>query len=307
MRAGYCGESDGVRIAWAGRHFGEEPPLTVWGGSGAIFFTGCALACPFCQNWQLSHAGMGCAVDCDEFVRICLRLQEAGAENINLVTAGHHTPHVAEYLRAAKQAGLTLPVVWNSSAYESIQTLQLLVDVVDVWLPDFKTASPSVARRLFAAPDYPSVAKRAIEWMVTHSPLEVHDVARGSDVREKITRGVIVRHLALPGLIDETIEALQWLKDNVDARAGVSLMCQYTPTKGAGRAGFQSLDRTLNGEEMGTLDDLVAAFDFQLLYKQEAGCQEELLMPDFSTPHAFPPTLATPVWHWREGFVAQQP
>ena len=277
----------------------------MWGGSGAIFFTGCSLCCPFCQNHQISREGMGRAVDQDEFTRICLVLQEAGAENINLVTASHHVSRVAEFIRCAKRQGLTLPVVWNSSAYEKVETLKQLEDVVDVWLPDLKTTDEAVARGLFRAADYPRVAKEAILWMAEQSPLTLCDVRHGDQVRQKITRGLIVRHLALPGHMDETIEALQWLKDNVDGRAAVSLMSQYTPVHGATGVPCPLPDRPLSRWEIQTLDDLVVAFDFALLYKQEAGSQDELLLPDFDKALSFPEELATPVWHWRDGLLSR--
>ena len=294
-----------MRIAWAGLHTGEEPPITVWKGTGAIFFTGCNLRCPFCQNHQISWGGMGRKVDVDEAVRICLALQEAEAENISLITASHQVPQVATFIREAKRQGLAIPVVWNSSAYEKVSTLKELSDVVDVWLPDLKTVREDIASRLFGAADYPRVAKEAILWMAEQSPLMLHDVARGTQVREKITRGLIVRHLALPGFTDDTIETLQWLKDNVDARAAVSLMSQYTPSSEAKTVDEPLLMRTLNTGEIETLDDLVAAFDFQLLYKQEKGTEDAQLLPDFSQTAAFPSSLATPLWHWREGFVCR--
>lgn len=162
---GFCGETAELRIAWAGLHFGEEPPVSGAGGSGTIFLTGCNLRCVFCQNFQISQEGMGRAVTEQEFIELCLTLQEAGAKNINIVTGSHAVPALGAGLRAAKQHGLTIPVVWNSSAYETAEALESIADTVDGWLPDLKTLNPETSRRVFAAPDYPEQACAAIETM----------------------------------------------------------------------------------------------------------------------------------------------
>ena len=138
---GFCKEPADLRIAFAGLHFGEEPLVTVFGGSGTIFFTGCTLRCAFCQNYQISQDGLGRAVSEKEFVAICLKLQAKGAENINLVTGSHHIPKIAQFIRAAKDAGVSIPFCWNSSAYESVEMLELLKGLVTIWLPDLKTLS----------------------------------------------------------------------------------------------------------------------------------------------------------------------
>ena len=141
-KAAFCGEGSQLRLAWAGLHFGEEPLITGAGGSGAVFVTGCSLRCPFCQNWQISHKGMGRPVSAEEFASICLALEKAGAENTNIVTGSHVIPLVADGLKAARDRGLKLPVVRNSSAYESVGSLRLLEGLVSVWLPDFSRAQP---------------------------------------------------------------------------------------------------------------------------------------------------------------------
>ena len=247
---------------------------------------------------------MGRVVDCDEFCQICLALERCGAENINLVTASHHVPRVAEYLRCAKRRGLALPIVWNTSSYETPETLTALLGIVDVWLADLKSLSKSVSLSLFLAADYPSVAKSAILWMADHSPLVLCDVKRGDEVAQKVLSGVIVRHLALPGLMRDTLEAIVWIKENLGERVALSLMSQYCPPKGAAHKGCGELWRTLNARERQVLDDVAQAADFALVYKQEAGCEDEQVLPDFSRRSPFPPELAATVWHWREGFVA---
>ena len=220
-KTGFCGESAELRIALACLHFGEEPLITVRGGSGTIFFTGCNLRCAFCQNYQISQQGMGAAVSTAEFADICLRLQEAGAENINLVTGSHHIPAIAAGLTQARSRGLTIPACWNASGYDSVEELKKLEGLVTVWLPDFKTLSSPLAQQLCAAADYPQRAKEALLWMIAHNPLHIE--------KDKLLQGVIIRHLFLPGRFAETADVLDWLKANADGKAIISLMSQYTP------------------------------------------------------------------------------
>ncbi|MDR1411817.1 MAG: radical SAM protein, partial [Spirochaetaceae bacterium] len=163
---GFCGETSELRLASASIHRGEEPPITGSGGSGTVFITGCNLGCVFCQNRQISRAEMGRAVSAGEFAAICLALEKKGAGNINLVTGSHAVPALAEGIRAAREQGLSVPVLWNSSAYESPETLALLAGTVDVYLPDLKTLDREIARRFFRAPDYPEQAAAAILYML---------------------------------------------------------------------------------------------------------------------------------------------
>ena len=170
---GLCGEPAEARVAWAGLHFGEEPPVTGKGGSGTIFITGCNLRCAFCQNFQISQDGMGKAVSTAEFAAICLALQNAGAENINIVTGSHAIPAVAAGLREARALALDIPILWNSSAYETPEELSLLDGLVTVWLPDLKTLNPVLSESVFRAADYPKSAKKAIRYMADTSPLNI--------------------------------------------------------------------------------------------------------------------------------------
>ncbi|MDR3311657.1 MAG: radical SAM protein [Spirochaetaceae bacterium] len=298
--AGICGEGAALRAAWAGLHFGEEPPLTGTGGSGTIFLTGCNLRCAQCQNYQISQRGMGAPVSQADFVRLCLTLQNAGAQNINLVTGSHAVPVLADYLAAAKSASLTIPVCWNSSAYETTEMLTLLAEVVDIWLPDLKTLNPSVSAAFFAAADYPETAKEAIRWCVARAPLQFDPVGN-------LLSGVVVRHLALPSRLEDTAAVLDWLKGRVDDRAIVSVMTQFTPipalSQGASTAGGAVPLRAVSPEEYGDITDLLEAYDFAHLYYQELGAGKEWL-PDFTRPEPFPSALTKPVWHWREGWAA---
>jgi putative pyruvate formate lyase activating enzyme len=279
-RCGCFGEKGEVTLAWAGLHFGEEPPITGRGGSGILFVTGCGLGCTFCQNWQISHKNMGRPVDQSEFLRICSALEAAGAENINIVTGSHVTPILARFLRAYKSAPRHLPVCWNSSAYERTETLELLRGLVDIWLPDLKTLSRGLAQSLFSAPDYPDVARDAISWMLQEGG--------GS---------AIIRHLFLPGHLDETIAVLDWLSRHA-RRATVSLMTQYTPIKAA-KPAVDLPARYTTEDEYSALRDLLAAYSFPHLFYQELVADNSWL-PDFTQPCPFPNNLAKTIWHWRQ-------
>ena len=314
---GFCREPSDLRIAFAGLHFGEEPLITVFGGSGTIFFTGCTLRCAFCQNYQISQDGLGRVVDKAEFVDICLKLQAAGAENINLVTGSHHIPKIAEYLRSARDGGVTVPFCWNSSAYESVEMLELLKGLVTIWLPDLKTLDGQMSRGLFAAPDYPDAATKAISWMIKNNPLKIESIpeppnakpaewAEPGQPRDKMMSGVIVRHLFMPGKFEQTADVLAWLKENADERAIISLMNQYTPVpfkesrehlEARQRALAHLENRLVNTQEFEDIQDLIQAYDFEYLFYQEL-TDDTSWLPDFTRAQPFSNKLATPVWHY---------
>lgn len=321
---GFCGEKDEVRIAVACLHFGEEPLVTVHGGSGTIFFTGCTLHCAFCQNYQISQNGMGKAVSCEEFVQICLKLQEKGAENINLITGSHSIPKIAEYVKEAKSAGCNIPFCWNSSAFENIKMLELLKPYISIWLPDLKTLDKNLSKKLFDAEQYPDAAKKAIIWMIENFPIKVTEKkasaayvdANGESVqkgekRDKMLQGVIIRHLFMPGKFMETADVLEWLKNNADGKACISLMNQYTPVpfcedekKASRRKEALSAieNRLVSKEEDSDLQDLMEALDFEYLFYQELN-DDTSWLPDFTKKQPFSNKLAIPVWHWNYGFI----
>jgi putative pyruvate formate lyase activating enzyme len=290
-RRGLCGETAELRIAAASLHRGEEPPVSGRGGSGTIFFTGCGLGCLFCQNAQISRSGMGRAVDRAEFTALCLALQARGAENINLVTGSHCAPVLADFLRGARQEGLALPILWNSSSYESPEALALVEDLVDVYLPDLKTLDPALAGRFFNAPDYPEAAAKAILRMLD----------RRGELRWKgslLVSGVMIRHLVLPGYAESTRRALQWFADHCKGRALLSLMTQYTPVGAAGPIPRGFVSRDEYHRLMEWLDELGI---------EEGFCQELIpdsaWLPDFERTNPFPSELSVPVWHWKTGLL----
>lgn len=310
-QCGFCKEKDQVKIALACLHFGEEPLVTVHGGSGTIFFSGCNLRCSFCQNYQISQHGMGSAITIEDFSKICLKLQSLGAENINLVTGSHFIPKLAEYIKYAKQNGCTIPFCWNSSAYESVEMLELLKDCVTIWLPDLKTLDQNISEKLFLAKDYPEVATKAISFMIKNFPIKTTNIKKDGVSKEKLLQGVIIRHLFLPGHFEQTANTLLWLKENADTKAFISLMSQYTPVpfieeKEKLKSRLKSLsiiqNRLVSKEEDLDLQDLIEAYDFEYLFYQELS-DDTSWLPDFNRTQPFSNKLATPVWHWKEGFL----
>jgi putative pyruvate formate lyase activating enzyme len=313
-RIGFCGETAELRIACASIHYGEEPPVTGKGGSGAIFVSGCNLGCVFCQNFQISRnlraAGLfpgrtlGRAVDPRGFAEICLALQEKGAENINIVTGSHAVPAIAEGLRLAKTgqprsektrlAGLSIPVLWNSSAYELPETLELLDGLVDAFLPDMKTQDSVLADSCFRAPDYPETARTAIQKMI------------GLAEKNRNVSGLpalIVRHLVLPGRLDSTKSVFRWFAENYSGKKGIelSVMFQYTGIEQNPPIDFPS--RPVNAEEYRTVLSWLDEYGIEDGYCQELVPANTDWLPDFEKDNPFPSDLSIPVWHWRNGFL----
>ncbi|MDR2448048.1 MAG: radical SAM protein [Treponema sp.] len=290
-KKGFCGETSALRVAAASIHRGEEPPITGTGGSGVVFVSGCALQCAFCQNYQISQQGMGRTVTEAEFVRICLALQEKNAENINIVTGSHAAPALAAGIKAARKQGLVIPVLWNSSGYETLETLSPLEDVIDGYLPDLKTLDSALAERFFKAADYGEAASMAIKKM-----LEFRDMRyEGAILRS----GVIVRHLVLPGRLDATRDVLRWFAENAMGKGLLSLMTQYTPV----RSGDMP-DRSVNEAEYEVVLNWLDEFGIDDGFYQELTLSADSeWLPDFKRVNSFSSELSTPVWHWRAGFV----
>jgi len=276
---GYCGEDSRLRLAFAGLHSGEEPPLSGSGGSGTIFVSGCNLGCGFCQNRQISgRTGehLGRTVSVSEFAAICLELQKKNAQNINIVTGSHAVPAIVQGLDAASSAGLVIPALWNSSGYENTETLELLGDRIKTWLPDLKTLDAGLAGRFLNAQDYPQIAVQAILWMMK---------ARPGDV--------IIRHLILPGYLESTRSVLRWFADNARGKALLSLMSQYTPMKeDTGAPG-----RYVSEREYETVLGWLGEFGIEDGFCQELVTGSDWL-PDFSRANPFSSELSVPVWHF---------
>lgn len=240
-----------ARISAAFPHFGEEGCLRGSNGSGTIFFSSCNLHCVFCQNWNISASPAGRELDAAELADVMLHLQEAGCHNINLVTPEHVVPHIVEALAAAVQAGLRLPLVYNTSAYDGLSALRLMDGLVDIYMPDFKFWEPETARRLARAEDYPEVARAAIAEM--HRQVGVLTIGRDGLAR----RGLLVRHLVMPGQTQETAAILRWLADEISPDTYVNIMDQYRPEhRVPGNPRYADIDRRASAGEVA---DAVAA------------------------------------------------
>jgi putative pyruvate formate lyase activating enzyme len=252
------------------------------GGSGTIFISGCNLGCAFCQNYQISQGegggqSLGREVSAEEFAGICATLRDRGAENINIVTGSHAIPKIVEGLIAAKKAGVKLPVLWNSSAYEKIETLELLEGHVDIYLPDMKTLNSEIATRYFNAPNYPAVAAAAVKKMIEMA-----------GALEKM----IIRHLILPGCLESTRSVLRWFAENAAGRAMLSLMTQYTPVSNRKRP---IPNHYLSEEEYEIVLKWLEEFEIEDGFCQELVTGSEWL-PNFRRTNPFPSELSIPVW-----------
>jgi putative pyruvate formate lyase activating enzyme len=233
-----------ARVSSAFAHFGEEDCLRGWRGSGTIFFSFCNLRCVFCQNWDVSQAGEGMELRPPELARLMLGLQDEGCHNVNLVTPEHVVPQVLEAVLLAAEAGLGLPLVYNTSAYDSLESLALLDGVVDVYMPDFKTGSSATARRWLKAEDYPVVARQVI--------LEMHRQVGPlrCDRHGLAVRGLLVRHLIMPGAVDDAAEICRFLALEVSPDTYVNLMDQYFPAGSVREGRHPELTRRALGAEL---------------------------------------------------------
>ncbi len=275
-RVGICGASRVIRIGRAALHWWEEPPLVGSQGSGAIFFSYCPLRCVYCQNKELA-AGSGIEVTPEEFRALVLRLQnEEHAANINLVTPTHYTDRIAPVLRSLKESGeLVIPVVYNTSGYESEESLAYMEGIVDIYLTDYKYARPDVAQTLSAAPDYPCIARSALDRM--HE--QVGDPA--FDNHGLMTKGVIVRHLVLPGYLDNSYAVLDELKSYADGRVLFSIMNQFTSLLSREELARYGLDSKVDDHEYDALLDYADELGFGDYFWQEGGACEESFIPLF--------------------------
>lgn len=220
---GFCGMLAQSVVASGEPHFGEEAVLVGRGGSGTIFFAGCTLRCVFCQNWQISWGGVGVALTDEKLARVMLNLQRLGCANINLVSPTHFVPQILGALRLALSQGLKLPLVYNTGGYELPETLALLDGVVDIYMPDIKYADDKPGGLYSAAPDYATRTREAVREMQR----QVGDLA--TDKRGLAYRGLLIRHLVMPGDVAGTAEVLHFIAREISPRAVVNVMAQYRP------------------------------------------------------------------------------
>lgn len=274
ITTGYCGVKNTLRVARAALHFWEEPCISGEEGSGAVFFTGCNLRCVFCQNFQIARAKQGKVISVERLSEIFLELQEQKANNINLVTGTHYVPQVVLALKLARENGLKIPVVYNCGGYESVETLKCLEGLVDIYLPDFKYMDEERAKRYSHAGDYPKVAKVALAEMVRQQPEAVFDE------RGMMKKGVIVRHLMLPGGIKDSKAVVNYLYETYGNQIYLSLMNQYTPLPHV--ADYPEINRKLKKFEYDRLVDYAISLGVENGFIQEGETAEESFIPAFT-------------------------
>ena len=221
LKPGFCGMGESPRLARAALHFWEEPCISGTRGSGTVFFSGCTLRCAFCQNYEISHLGQGKDISVRRLADIFKMLEDQGAHSINLVTATPFVPAVLDALNLYRPA---LPIVWNTGGYETLETLKLLEGAVDIYLPDLKHVSPRLSKLCAGAPDYFEVASKAIQEMCRQTGPAVYDD------QGMMKKGVIVRHLILPGCTMDSCKVLDFIAEQLPQDTPVSLMRQYTPS-----------------------------------------------------------------------------
>ena len=351
---GICGQTDKVKVARAGLHMWEEPCISGSKGSGTVFFSGCSLHCVFCQNHNIANGNVGKEISIERLAEIFLELQDKGANNINLVTAGQFIPQVVKALNIAKEKGLQLPVVYNTSAYESAETLKLLDGIVDIYLPDLKYVDKELSKKYSHAPDYFEIAKEAIDEMVRQVGdmkfvKEIGQVERGNqgerennakeyfrqedtgiqqevarqkdiyntdaiemkkqeglqqkvtepesykqkkqiDIEEYqlrseqgeqlvMTRGVIVRHLLLPGCVEDSKKVLSYLLDQYGNRIFISILNQYTPLPHV--SSYPELNRKVTEKEYEEVVDFAISLGIENGFIQEGEAAAESFIPEF--------------------------
>ncbi len=271
---GFCREGAEIILARAALHMWEEPCISGKEGSGAVFFSGCSLGCKFCQNGQISRGQTGKKVTADRLADIFLELQQQKANNINLVTAGHFLPQVAEAIEKSRNRGLQIPVVYNSSGYEKSEMLKLLEGLVDIYLPDFKYMDPELAEKYSYARDYPEVAREALKEMVRQTGTPEFD-------RQGIMKkGVIVRHLLLPGHVKDSRRVLEYLLSTYGKEIYISLMNQYTPMPAM--KDDPRLSRKVTDREYQRLIDYGIQLGLENGFIQEGETAKESFIPEFN-------------------------
>lgn len=294
---GYCGQTAQLRAARAALHMWEEPCISGAVGSGTVFFSGCNLRCVYCQNHDIALGRTGREISVGRLADIFMELQQKGAANINLVTPTHYIPAIACSLRQARLDGLSLPVVYNSGGYEDVESLKILEGLVDIYLPDLKYVSPELSARYSHAADYFEKAKATLAEMfrqvgrpVFFRPQNTNDASGDCGLSQLsaavypsdvplLRRGMIVRHLVLPGQIRDTKKALHYLHDAYGDDIYVSVMSQYTPLPHV--ADYPELSRPVSPEEYRRVVDYCLRLGMENVYIQEGDTARESFIPPF--------------------------
>ncbi len=270
-QVGFCGMDSTIKIARSALHFWEEPCISGERGSGTVFFSGCNMKCIYCQNYDISTLGKGISVTADQLAKEFLSLQKKGAHNINLVTPTHYVPAIMDALDIAKKEGLNIPVIYNCGGYETEETIEMLSGYVSIYMPDIKYFSDKYAMEYSMAPNYFSYASKALTAMIDKV---------GEPVIDKdgiIKRGVIVRHLMLPGMLFETKKIMDYLSANFGDRIYISLMSQYTPTKNV--LCHKALGHKINTEHYNSMVDYIEFLGLKNVFIQDVSSATDEFIP----------------------------
>ena len=270
---GFCQMTSDLKAARAALHMWEEPCISGEEGSGTVFFSGCTMRCVFCQNHNIAVGSAGKILTVERLTEIFLELQEKKANNINLVTPTHYVPHIREALIQAKRKGLTIPIVYNTSGYEKVETLRLLDGLVDIYLPDFKYYSPLPAKKYSKAGNYFEVARAALVEMY-------RQVGEPKfDEKDRMKKGIIVRHLILPGLLDDSKKIIKYLYETYHNSIYISIMNQYTPLPWV--SDFSELTRRITEKEYEKIIDFAINLGVENGFIQEGETASESFIPEF--------------------------
>ena len=273
-KTGICGVTETLKVARAALHFWEEPCISGTKGSGAVFFSGCALHCVFCQNESIAQGTAGKEITPERLVEIFLELQEQGANNINLVTPGQYVPHIIRAVEQARRQGLAVPIVYNTGSYENVDTIKALEGIVDIYLPDLKYFSPELSTAYSHAPDYFETACAAISEMYRQVGDSVIDEDTGL-----MQHGMIVRHLLLPGQTKDSKKILRYLHETYGDHIYISIMNQYTPLPQV--ADIEVLNRTVTPEEYDRVLRFAERIGIERGFRQEGTAASESFIPEF--------------------------
>ena len=270
---GFCQMKDKIKIARYSLHYWEEPIISGETGSGTIFFSGCNLKCIFCQNYKISRENIGKEISAERLKEICLELQNMGANNINLVTGTHFLPLIKDALILAKKEGLTIPIVYNTSSYENVESLKEMEGLIDIYLPDLKYYDNKLAENFSLANNYFEIATNAIKEMVrqTGKPVIENNIMK---------KGVIVRHLLLPNHLEDSKKIIKYLHDTYNEDIYISIMNQYTPIKKFDK--YPELNRTLTDKEYDELVNYACDLNITQAFIQEGETCKESFIPDFT-------------------------
>lgn len=270
---GYCRQSNEIMAARAALHMWEEPCISGERGSGTVFFSGCAMQCVFCQNHTIAAAETGKIITVERLAEIFLELQEKNAANINLVTAGHFIPQIIDAIKTARSHGLSIPIVYNTSSYEKAETIAMLDGYVDIYLPDFKYWDEAIAKRYSNAPDYRFYAQKAIEEMVRQTGECCFDEDG------YLTKGVVVRHLVLPGYTEDSKKIIRYLHETYGDTIYISIMNQYTPLPYV--ENYPEINRKISEEEYDSVVDDAIEAGVENGFIQEDETATESFIPQF--------------------------